>query len=390
MSHTPLTGPPVRAGLRPSATSGTRIHALDALRGLALCGILFVNIPWILATTMEQGPPSGGAYPAVRLLEITVHGRFFPIFSFLFGVGFALFLDSAATRARRPRMVLLRRLLVLGVLGIAHHQLQPGEALLPYAVVGILVLLPASWLPRPVVGAGAALGLGAGVAVGGGTLLIPGMFLLGLAAVRYGVIDTLYAHRRGIAVLFVVAATAAIPAAFWQEASRSGRYAEQVAAFAGLLGAAAYATGLLLVLPTRAGTRIQTILAPLGRMALTNYLGATLIVTAAEPVVHLHGSHHYGRMAALAAVLLAGQAVASHWWLSRYRYGPLEWGWRCLTWWTWMPNRHTSGPADIRRPVRGRARRGHVGDGIIAFPTKTIGLIGDLGHRLLTVGNGRR
>jgi uncharacterized membrane protein YeiB len=344
MSHTPSAGLAVRAGLRPSATPRTRIHALDALRGLALCGILFVNIPGILATTMEQGPPSGGSYPAVRLLEITVHGRFFPIFSFLFGIGFALFLDTAATRTRRPRLVLLRRLLALGVLGIAHHQLQPGEALLPYAIVGILVLLPASWLPRPVVLAGAVLGLGAGVAAGGGTLLIPGMFLLGLTAVRYGVIDTLYARRRHITVLFAVTATAAIPAALWQVASRSGRHGEQIAALAGLLGAAAYTTALLLILPTRAGARVQTVLAPLGRMALTNYVGATLIVTAAEPVVHLHGTHHYGRMAALAVALLASQALASHWWLTRYRYGPLEWGWRCLTWWTRMPNWQTSGP----------------------------------------------
>jgi uncharacterized membrane protein YeiB len=351
MSHTPSAAQPVRPGLRPPSTLRTRIHALDALRGLALCGILFVNIPWILATTMEQGPPSGGVYPAVRLLELTVHSRFFPIFSFLFGVSFALFLNTAATRAGRPRLVLLRRLIVLGGLGIAHHQLQPGEALLPYAIVGILVLLPASWLPRPVVLTGAMLGLAAGVTTGGGILLIPGMFLLGLTAVRYGVIDTLHAHRRRIAVLFAVAATAAIPAALWQDASGAGRHAEQVSALAGLLGAAAYGTGLLLVLPTRVGTSVQKALAPLGRMALTNYVGATLIVTAAEPVVHLHGSHQYGRMATLAVAVLAGQAAASHWWLSRYRYGPLEWGWRCLTWWTFTANRRTSGPTDTPQAI---------------------------------------
>ena len=45
-------------------------------------------------------------------------------------------------------LLLLRRLVALGVLGIAHEFLQPGEALLPYAIAGIVFLLPLSWAPR--------------------------------------------------------------------------------------------------------------------------------------------------------------------------------------------------------------------------------------------------
>ena len=37
--------------------------------------------------------------------------------------------------------------------------------------------------------------------------------------------------------------------------------------------------------------------------------------------------------------LFAVQAVFSRWWLGRYRYGPLEWVWRCVTYWRWEPNR---------------------------------------------------
>lgn len=39
------------------------------------------------------------------------------------------------------------------------------------------------------------------------------------------------------------------------------------------------------------------------------------------------------------AGLLAAQAVLSPLWLRRFRYGPVEWLWRCVTWWRWMPIR---------------------------------------------------
>jgi hypothetical protein len=196
---------------RPQAAARPRVRivALDVLRGFALCGILLVNIPWQIATIrMPVGPPTGGTYPIADILELTVHDRFFPIFSFLFGASFALFLDTAATRTHRPRLILLRRLLVLGALGLAHQVLHPGEALAPYAVIGIVVLLPASWLPRWLVLPGTALALGAGILAGGGMLLIPDLFLLGLAAVRYGLINRLPGHGPHLAAAFAIAAAA--------------------------------------------------------------------------------------------------------------------------------------------------------------------------------------
>ncbi|WP_329100925.1 DUF418 domain-containing protein [Micromonospora sp. NBC_01699] len=326
----------------PTSTPGSppRIAALDALRGFALAGILLVNIPWgIVTIRMPSGPSSGGRYFAVEVLEYTVQGRFFPIFSFLFGVGFALFLDTAAARSRRPRLVLLRRLAVLGVLGIAHQQLHGGEALLPYAIFGVLVLLPASWLPRWIIAPMAGVALVAGILLGGGLLLIPGLFLLGMTAVRYGIVETLPRRRTQTAVLFCLSAAAAISATAWQAATYTTPNGEIAAAIAGLLGATAYGTGLLLLLGTRVGTVVERVLAPLGRMALTNYVGATLIAAAAGPLLGLYQSAHYGRMLLLAAAILASQALFSRYWLARHRYGPLEWIWRCLTWWARTPNR---------------------------------------------------
>jgi uncharacterized protein len=337
------SSPPIPLARPGHVGAQQRVVALDALRGFALCGILLVNIPWQIVTIqMASGPESGGRYPAAEALEYLVSGRFFPIFSFLFGVGFALFLDSAADRSSHPRLVLLRRLVVLGVLGVAHQQLHPGEALTPYAIIGLLVLLPASWLPRWIVLPLAGVALAGGVLAGGGILLIPALFLIGLSAVRYGIIGSLAARRKQIAVLFAVTAPAAILMTVWEAATFTAPSGERVAAAAGIVGAAAYSTGLLLLLGTRWGAAPERFLAPLGRMALTNYLTATLIVADVGPLVGLHGSAHYGRMIVLAVLVLAGQALFSRYWLTRYRYGPLEWIWRCLTWWTVTPNRKTT------------------------------------------------
>jgi uncharacterized membrane protein YeiB len=239
----PSSGPPA---------AQRRVVALDALRGFALCGILLVNIPWQIVTIrMPSGPDSGGRYPAVEMLQYLVSGRFFPIFSFLFGVSFALFIDSAGARSSHPRLVLLRRLVVLGILGVAHQQLHSGEALTPYAILGVLVLLPASWLPRWIVLPLAGCAFVAGILAGGGILLIPALFLLGLSAVRYGVIATLAQRRKQIAVLFAITAPAAVLATVWEAATYSAPEGERIAAAAGLIGAIAYSTGLLLIVGTR-------------------------------------------------------------------------------------------------------------------------------------------
>jgi uncharacterized membrane protein YeiB len=102
---------------------------------------------------------------------------------------------------------------------------------------------------------------------------------------------------------------------------------------AGLVGALAYATALLLVLRTRLGRPLSAVLEPLGRMALTNYLTATLLVVAAAGPLGLRESSRWGTAMVLAVVILAVQTVFSRWWLARFQYGPMEWVLRCVTWW---------------------------------------------------------
>ncbi|MFF4170713.1 DUF418 domain-containing protein [Streptomyces sp. NPDC001744] len=324
------------------AREGRRITVLDALRGFALCGILLVNVNQIAPMDPVSSAPSEPVqwYAVPEYLELFVQHRFFPVFSFLFGLSFAIFLDSAARRSARPRLLLVRRLIALGLLGAAHQLLHPGEALLPYAIVGLVILLPASWLPTWLVLTGGLLGTVASVTVvGGGLVSIPGLFLLGLALARLGIASTLDRRTGQLAVVLALAVPAAAAGIWWQHTyPMAGPYATRIAAGAGLLGAVAYSTALvLLLLRTPLGRPLSAVLEPLGRMALTNYLTATLAVVAAAPALGLAESSHWDRAMVLAVTILAVQSVFSRWWLSRFRYGPLEWGLRCVTWWNVMP-----------------------------------------------------
>ncbi|KAB2351852.1 DUF418 domain-containing protein [Actinomadura rudentiformis] len=291
---------------------GRRVREIDALRGLALCGILPVNIAGMTGQPVHE-----------QLYDTVLHQRFFPIFAFLFGVGFALFLRAASAQTDHPKLVMLARLGFLLPIGLAHQMVQPGEVLLPYAIVGVLVLLPASFLPRSLVlGTGATATAAALAFAEGGIELIPGLFLLGLATVDYGVLDHLERHPIGAA--FVASVVVAVPLNVWQLTAEPPR----IPAVAGVVTATAYATGLLLALRTRARAALGYALEPLGRMALTNYLSATIMILAAGRTLPL---------VPLTLAILLVQVTASRWWLGRFAYGPAEWAWRSLTWWRLRP-----------------------------------------------------
>ena len=80
-------------------------------------------------------------------------------------------------------------------------------------------------------------------------------------------------------------------------------------------------------------------LAPLGRMALTNYLAQTVICTT------LMYGHGFGLFSSLGRAQLwlvvvpiwVVQILASKWWMDRCAFGPIEWGWRSLTYWRIQP-----------------------------------------------------
>ena len=76
------------------------------------------------------------------------------------------------------------------------------------------------------------------------------------------------------------------------------------------------------------------VFAPVGRMALTNYLSQTVICLAIFYVGGLLGEFQPSLNLLIALVIFIVQMWLSAWWLQRYRFGPMEWVWRSVTYGT--------------------------------------------------------
>ena len=346
----------------PRPVEKPRLVALDVLRGVALCGILLVNIEPVTRFGYDLPPSPVTLDDPSGWLQLLVQQRFFPIFSLLFGVGFALLVDSAGRVGVRPQLVLARRLLVLLPVGLAHQLLHPGEALAVYALVGLVVLLPASWLPRWVTAAGAAVLIPASfVLTGGGISLVPGVFLLGSALVRYGLLSRIAGSWRPAALLLLVSAVASVPAILVQLGDLTSPGFDTASGVAGVLMAGAYTGAVLLVLHTPLRPVLVAVFAPLGRMALTNYLVATLLMVSAGRLVAFPDTRSWAPVFLLAATILVVQWTYSTLWLLHYRQGPLEWLWRWATWGR-RPELRTAGAGGA---VRATVSAGGVGGPLV-------------------------
>jgi uncharacterized protein len=143
---TELSSIPASSGPFTPLSSSQRIEALDVVRGFALLGIFLMNIEWFNRpyATFNEGMPRGLEGPDWLVgwfVAYFVQGKFWTIFSLLFGMGFAVMLVRAE-RAGQPFMKLyLRRILALAVFGAVHFiYLWEGDILFSYAV-GALALL---------------------------------------------------------------------------------------------------------------------------------------------------------------------------------------------------------------------------------------------------------
>ena len=123
-------------------TERERHVILDALRGIALLGIALANFPefglWtFLSTEQQSAMPTAGVDEVVKFLQyLLVDGKFYSIFSVLFGLGFALILS------RHSLSLFWRRMMILAVIGLCHMMfLWSGDILFLYAVGGLLLSL---------------------------------------------------------------------------------------------------------------------------------------------------------------------------------------------------------------------------------------------------------
>ena len=153
-----------------------RIEALDVVRGFALFGIFLMNVEFFnrpIASIGEGLPrgPTGLDLFAGWFVAYFVQGKFWTIFSMLFGMGFAVMLVRAE-RAGRPFIrVYLRRIVALAVFGALHYVfLWPGDILFSYAVGALGLLIVLYGRARPIL-AGCAVLCGLGAIPGADLLL---------------------------------------------------------------------------------------------------------------------------------------------------------------------------------------------------------------------------
>ncbi len=125
-------------------TTAKRIVTIDILRGFALCGIYFINITAFAAPNQFFNivTTAGLADRIVNsLLLLVVESKFFTLFSFLFGIGFAIQVMRAEAKRRSFVGRYLRRTSILALFGVLHILLLwEGDILLLYAIIGFLLI----------------------------------------------------------------------------------------------------------------------------------------------------------------------------------------------------------------------------------------------------------
>lgn len=132
------------AALTPVA-SQQRLATLDILRGFALIGILLMNIEWFSRPSIELGMLErnlvGADFITAWLVKVLVEGKFYKLFSLLFGMGFAVMLLRAQSHDRPFARLFSRRMLALFLFGLLHASLLwLGDILQAYAMGGMCLL----------------------------------------------------------------------------------------------------------------------------------------------------------------------------------------------------------------------------------------------------------
>jgi uncharacterized protein len=148
---------------------------------------------------------------------------------------------------------------------------------------------------------------------------------IGLPLVAYSAID-LYAHEFDSLHLF-----------------RVGMIPNYVG---GIFVAMGHIAAVILLIKSGICGKLLRRFSAVGRMALSNYLLHSLILT---PIFYGYGLGLYGEVPRLAQMtfvvgIIGLQLIVSPIWLERYRFGPVEWLWRSLTYWKRQPMHRVKGP----------------------------------------------
>lgn len=385
-----------------------RLELIDALRGFALFGILLVNLSdftlhWGLSAEQLAALATAATDESARfLIRMFGNGKFNTIFSFLFGLGFAMFMARGTRGDAAFLPFFRRRLAVLFLIGAVHMVfIWYGDIVALYAALGFVLILFRHLSDRALLLWAAALILShpvlTAVIVASGGALDPGeplrnletwlytsvfgfpsdsyyavvssggwldFFKYNLAGPPYRIGDMLSSSRfQRVLAMFLVGMWAGRRMVFQNPAAHraffrrvliwglplglagnalyavlqlaSDRSIERDLAYA--LGvvplAMSYVAAFSLLWLRPGARRVLAVFAPAGRAALTVYLSQTLICIALFYGIGLGYGGQVGPTLFLpiAAAIFAAQVLISFVWLRHFRFGPVEWLWRSLT-----------------------------------------------------------
>lgn len=414
----------MQAGTATPVPTSERHPILDALRGWALLGILVANMlvfqgGYFLSDAQARLLPGAALDDPVELLiEWLVVGKFYSLFSLLFGIGFALQIQRLEARGEGMGRY-VRRLAILFLFGLAHLLLLwLGDILALYALMGgvlllfrragdrallrwaiLLWLLPVGWsvlihfagidLSAPLFGtAFATMARMTGLPPAqlpialfehpdplmhlrfhlGGLLFriadltyqlrpakVLAMFLIGLWIGRHALYARLDESRPLLLRTAKLGLGIGLPLALVRALltmtgdSEAMRFAAELFyCISTPVLALGYAAAFAL-LWQRGRRKLLASPAPAGRMALTNYLGQSVLQSL---IFYGFGLNLVAKLGLVFVIpislaLFAFQVAFSGWWLARFRFGPLEWLWRSATYGRAQPMRLAEGQPRI-------------------------------------------
>lgn len=412
---TPTT--PSNKGLKPTPPQG-RIATIDILRGFALLGILVVNMSGFNTPVFYLDDAGIKLFPAVydriveHLIDVGVEGKFFTLFSFLFGLNFCQQMFRAEAHGVSFARLYGRRLVVLLLIGLIHaYLIWMGDILISYAALGLLLVPFRKLNPKLVLVCAIVLFLfpiarwqiklvGQQVDTSShqqtaatatnksnvqnharaevessqwayahgsfsdimkqrardvryslhrmGMARIFSMFLFGLYAGRRRMFSQLQEGLPFLRRIFpwclslAVFGTICLELLYLQRAPEWTRLLRPLA-YAVSFSAQflSYYLAVILLSENPATKRWMAPLREVGRMALTNYLLQSVVCTA---IFYSYGLGFYWKVGpalglGLSFLIYFGQIIFSTWWLRRFRFGPVEWAWRSLTYGEAQPMR---------------------------------------------------
>lgn len=175
-----------------------------------------------------------------------------------------------------------------------------------------------------------------------GVLVFLPTFLFGLWVWRRGVVQDLAAHTPALRRVCVLALPSGLALNVFHVVVNGLRVepvpqdalflVTKLASYYGqFVLAAGYAAGVALLVQRDAWHRRLAFFAPVGRMALTNYLMQSVVCVAFFTSTGLYGKVGPALGLVPTLVLYSAQVWFSNWWMARYRFGPMEYAWRTLT-----------------------------------------------------------